>query len=101
MTVRSVRVYQVFSIWTRIFHWVMAITIAVLFATGLYIGNPGFSGHQGIDPTFAISNWASMSVIRYIHFVAAYILVVSFIFRIYGFITHKAGSARRSGGPIF
>jgi len=89
MKVRSVIVYSVFSIWTRIFHWMMVIAISVLFVTGLYIGNPFFIGSQGIEPTFAISNWASMSTIRFIHFSAAYILMASFIFRIYGFIIHK------------
>jgi len=89
MKVRSVIVYSVFSIWMRIFHWVMVATICVLFLTGLYIGNPFFIGSQGIEPTFAISNWASMSTIRFIHFSAAYILMASFIFRIYGFIIHK------------
>ena len=89
MAVRSVHVYNVFSIWTRIFHWVMVVAIAILFATGLYIGNPGFNGSQGTEPTFAVNNWASMSTIRFIHFVAAYMLMVSFIFRVYGFIVNK------------
>lgn len=89
MKVRSVIVYSVFSIWTRIFHWLMVGAIGVLFITGLYIGNPFFIGSQGIEPTFAISNWASMSTIRFIHFAAGYILMASFIFRIYGFIIHK------------
>lgn len=89
MKVRTVTVYYVFTIWTRIFHWVMAGAIAVLFVTGLYIGNPFFIGSQGIEPTFAISNWASMSTIRFIHFSAGYILMASFILRIYGFILHR------------
>jgi len=89
MKVRSVTVYYVFTIWTRIFHWLMASSIAVLFITGLYIGNPFFIGSQGVEPTFAISNWASMSTIRFIHFSAGYVLMASFVFRIYGFIIHK------------
>ena len=89
MKVRSVTVYYVFTIWTRIFHWLMAGTITVLFATGIYIGNPFFIGTQGVEPTFAISNWASMSTIRLIHFASAYVLMASFIFRIYGFMIHK------------
>lgn len=89
MKVRSVTVYYVFTIWTRMFHWLMAGTIAVLFITGLYIGNPFYIGSQGVEPTFAISNWASMSMVRFIHFSAAYILMASFVFRVYGFIIHK------------
>jgi Ni/Fe-hydrogenase 1 B-type cytochrome subunit len=89
MQVRSVNVYYVFTIWTRIFHWVMVCAIGTLFITGLYIGNPFYIGSQGIEPTFAVENWASMSTVRFIHFSAAYILMASFIFRIYGFIIHK------------
>ena len=86
MEIRSIRV---FSIWTRIFHWVMVLSIGVLFTTGLYIGNPFFIGTQGVEPTMAVSNLASMSNIRFIHFSAAYLLVSVFIFRIYGFIVNK------------
>ncbi len=89
MKTRVVTVYYVFTIWTRIFHWLMAIAIAALFITGLYIGNPFYIGSQGIEPTFAISSWASMSTVRFIHFSAAYILMASFIFRIYGFVIHR------------
>ncbi|SDE83721.1 Ni/Fe-hydrogenase, b-type cytochrome subunit [Sporomusa acidovorans] len=78
--------YYLFSPWLRIFHWVMVICVFILFVTGLYIGNPFFLGNQGIDPTFAVANGLSMETIRYIHFIAAYILVLSFIPRIYGFI---------------
>lgn len=81
--------YYIYSPWLRIFHWLMVGSIVVLFATGLYIGNPAFIGTQGLEPTFAVSKALSMETIRYIHFVAAYILVFSFIFRIYGFIVNK------------
>lgn len=82
----AMRPYYLFSPWTRIFHWVMVICVFILFITGLYIGNPFFLGTQGIEPTFAVANVASMEMIRYIHFIAAYVLVVSFIPRIYGFV---------------
>ncbi len=84
----NIKVYYVFSPATRIFHWIMVVAIGVLFATGLYIGNPGFSGSQS-EPTFAVANFFSMENIRYIHFVAAYILLASFILRIYWFIINK------------
>ncbi len=88
MKVRTVTVYYVFTIWTRIFHWIMAGTISVLFMTGIYIGNPFFIGSQ-LEPTFAVSSWASMSTIRFIHFAAAYILMASFVYRFYGFVIHR------------
>lgn len=82
----AMKSYYLFSPWLRIFHWIMVICTFILFFTGLYIGNPFFLGTQGIDPTFAVNNVMSMEVIRYIHFIAGYVLVASFIPRIYGFI---------------
>ncbi len=86
---KLLHVYYIFSPATRIFHWLLVITILVLFFTGLYIGNPFFIGTQGLDATFAVTNIFSMEMMRYIHFVSAYILVASFILRIYGFIINK------------
>jgi len=81
--------YYVFSPFLRIFHWIMVGCITVLFLTGLYIGNPQFIGTQGLEPTFAFHERLSMETIRFAHFVAAYILLFSFILRIYGFIINK------------
>lgn len=82
----AMKPYYLFSPWLRIFHWVMVVCTFILFFTGLYIGNPFFLGTQGIDPTFAVNRVFSMETIRYVHFIAAYVLVISFIPRIYGFI---------------
>ena len=76
---------HVFSPWLRIYHWVMGFSMPVLMLTGLYIGNPFYIGSQGIEPTFAISNFASMANIRFLHFAVAYILLGALILRIYGF----------------
>lgn len=81
--------YYVYSPWLRMFHWLMVGSVVVLFATGLYIGNPFFIGTQGLEPTYAFSKVLSMETIRYVHFAAAYILVAAFIFRIYGFIINR------------
>jgi Ni/Fe-hydrogenase 1 B-type cytochrome subunit len=89
MSKEHLKEYYVFSPWLRIFHWLMVISIVVLFFTGLYIGNPFFIGSQGLEPTFAFSERLSMETIRYIHFAAAYILVFSFVLRIYGFVINK------------
>jgi len=84
----NTRAYYVFSPWLRIFHWVMVICIFVLAVTGFYIADPFFIGTQGMEPTFASDKMVSMSYIRYIHFLAGYILAISLIFKIYGFIVN-------------
>ncbi|VBB06808.1 nickel-dependent hydrogenase b-type cytochrome subunit [Lucifera butyrica] len=86
---QSRKVYYVFSPWTRLFHWLMVGSIAVLFTTGLYIGNPSFLGNQGLEPTYAVNNWFSMEKIRFYHFTAAYILLAAIILKIYGFLVSK------------
>lgn len=83
------KAYYIFSPFLRIFHWIMVVAIFVLFGTGLYIGNPGYIGSLGVEPTFAVDNWFSMEMMRYIHFLAAYLFVASFILRIYGFVVNK------------
>lgn len=83
------KAYYVFSPFLRIFHWIMVLSITVLFFTGLYIGNPFFNGSQGLEPTFAVQQWMSMSTIRFIHFGAAFIFLAAFILRLYGFVVNK------------
>lgn len=85
----SPQAYYLFSPFLRIFHWVMFVATVVLFVTGLYIGNPFFIGSQGLEPTFAFNKVLSMEYMRYVHFITAWILVVSFIFRIYGWIINR------------
>jgi Ni/Fe-hydrogenase 1 B-type cytochrome subunit len=67
----------------------MVIATAILFITGLYIGNPFFSGSGGIEPTVAIQAFLSMERVRFIHFLAGWILSASFVFRIYGFMINR------------
>lgn len=86
---RQITAYYVFSGPLRIFHWVMVVSVSVLFFTGLYIGNPFFLGTQGVEPTWAVTRVFSMEMMRYYHFVAAYLLLASFILRIYGWIINK------------
>lgn len=81
--------YPLFSPFLRLFHWIMVICVLTLFATGLYIGNPGFGGLMGQEPTFLIGSIFSMETVRKIHFIAAFILTASFILRIYGAIRYK------------
>jgi cytochrome b561 len=61
----------------RVMHWLAALCIVVLAATGLFIGRPYFvpSG----DPQSAyLMGW-----IRFIHFLAAAVLVMTAIVRVY------------------
>ncbi len=89
MSEGPVKEYYIYSPWLRIFHWLMAASVGVLFATGLYIGNPFFIGSQGVEPTFAVGKWLSMETIRYVHFAAAYILVSASILRVYGYVVNR------------
>ncbi len=59
----------------RVTHWVNALSIVVLSITGVFIGFPYLIA--GVDGGFA------MGWIRFIHFVAAYVLTSSMLARIY------------------
>ena len=76
--------YYIFSPFLRIFHWIMASQIVVLFVTGLLITKPMNVG--AVEPVFTNT---SMDLVRDIHFLAAFILCASLIMRIYGFIINK------------
>ena len=58
----------------RITHWVNALAIVVLSITGFLIGSPYL---VGVDGGFA------MGWVRFVHFVAAYVLTASMLARIY------------------
>lgn len=88
MSKEQLRIYYLFSPFLRIFHWIMVLSILVLFITGLYITKPISGGNPGIEPTFADLR-LSLDLIRNIHFVTAFIFVASFILRIYGFVINK------------
>ena len=75
------REYYLFSPWLRIFHWIMVVSICVLFTTGLMITSPWII--YSSEPTFS---GMTADNIRNIHFIAAYLFCASFILRIYGFI---------------
>ena len=85
---RSKEIY-IFSPILRLFHWIMAASILMLFLTGRYIGNPFFHGSVGVEPTFSVGNLMSMETIRFWHFFWAYVLMAAFILRIYGWIRYK------------
>ena len=76
--------YYVFSPFLRMFHWIMVVSISVLFVTGLLITKPMIV--TSTEPTYTIF---SMDLIRDIHFLFAFIFCASLILRIYGFIINK------------
>ena len=76
--------YYIFSPFLRIFHWIMVVSILVLFGTGLLITKP--MNVATTEPTFSIM---SMDLVRDIHFLFAFLLCASLILRIYGFIINK------------
>jgi Ni/Fe-hydrogenase 1 B-type cytochrome subunit len=50
--------------------------------TGLYIGNPFFSGPHGLEATYAYGEGLTMGFVRKVHFIAGYVLLASFLFRV-------------------
>ncbi len=85
----NIKRLYVFSPSLRIWHWINFLSIIVLFATGIYIGNPFFIGSQGIEPALAHGETLTMGLVREVHFIAGYILLASFIFRILIALTSK------------
>lgn len=71
------RVY-VWELPVRIFHWVNALCIIVLAATGYLIGNPQaiFSANEAYQ-----QNWFGW--VRFTHFATAYIFLFNIVFRVY------------------
>jgi Ni/Fe-hydrogenase 1 B-type cytochrome subunit len=64
----------VWEIPVRVTHWINALAIVVLSVTGVLIGSPYLVGADG---GFA------MGWVRFVHFVAAYVLTASMLARIY------------------
>ncbi len=74
------RVY-VWELPVRLTHWLNATAIVVLSVTGFYIGFPFIFSPPYSPPT----EFLVMSIMRFIHMVAAYIFTISFLIRIYWF----------------
>lgn len=69
----------------RVYHWLNALAIVALCITGYLIGNP-----PGIMSQSEASHRFLFGIIRFIHFLAAYIFFFNFVFRIYwGFVGNK------------
>ena len=83
-TIKLRRVF-VWELPVRVYHWVNALAIFVLIVTGFIIGDP-----PAIQSGAEASHRYWFGVTRFIHFVAAYVFLFNFIFRIYwGFVGNK------------
>jgi len=76
----------------RVFHWINALAVLVLFLSGLYIWNPI------LVPAGEPWNHFVMATVRKIHFAFAMIFVVNFVWRIYWF--WMGNNYARSGFPF-
>lgn len=81
-------VYRRVYVWElpiRVFHWVNALAIVVLAATGYLIGNPQaiFSANEAYQQYWF--GW-----VRFAHFAAGYVFFLNLLFRIYwGFVANR------------
>jgi Ni/Fe-hydrogenase 1 B-type cytochrome subunit len=88
MSSAAVRRVYVWQLPVRLYHWINALCVVVLAVTGFLIGRP-------LLP--AVTQEASFSytfgIVRFVHFVAAFVFFFNFVFRIYwGFAgNHYAG----------
>ncbi len=80
----DVVLYRVWEKPVRITHWFMFLSVLTLCVTGYLISRPPFSA-----PTEASDSYVH-ATIRFIHFVAAYVLLFSFLIRLYwGFVGNR------------
>ena len=75
----------------RLTHWVLAASVAVLFATGLFIASPVVLSYG--EPYRAFL----MGRVRQIHFIAGYALLFAFVVRVYWYFA--GNKYARSGMP--
>ncbi len=79
VTSRNVTTYYVWDGFVRTSHWVNVLAVAVLIATGFYIGNPVFR------PSADEPQRMLMGTVRNVHFVAAVIFTLNGLARAYWF----------------
>lgn len=85
MQLHRLRRVFVWELPVRFYHWLNALSIVVLCATGYMIAKPPALMYSGEANDRYLFGW-----IRYLHFVAAYIFLFNFIFRLYwGFVGNK------------
>jgi Ni/Fe-hydrogenase 1 B-type cytochrome subunit len=89
--VHNLRRVYVWQLPVRFYHWLNALAIVVLIVTGIYIGSPlALSSHKDASSQF------TMGWMRMLHFIAAYLFLFNFIFRLYwGFAGNKYANWRQ------
>jgi Ni/Fe-hydrogenase 1 B-type cytochrome subunit len=81
---------MVWELPVRFFHWLNVLTIIVLCITGFIIANP-----PALLSNAEATNLHSFGLVRFIHFVAAYIFLFNMIMRIYwSFVGNQFASWR-------
>ena len=81
METTGIHTFKRIYVWegpVRIFHWINVISILVLAATGVIIGNP-----PAIMSGAEATNQYWFGITRFIHFVAAYIFTLGMIYRLF------------------
>lgn len=88
MSSTAVKRVYVWQLPVRLYHWVNALCVVVLAVTGFLIGRPLL---PAVTQEAAFSY--SFGIVRFIHFVAAFVFFFNFVFRIYWGFTgnHYAG----------
>ncbi|MFI5180998.1 MAG: Ni/Fe-hydrogenase, b-type cytochrome subunit [Thermoanaerobaculia bacterium] len=82
MKTHEIRRAYVWELPVRLYHWVNALCVIVLCATGYLIGAP-LAIHSSQEASFGY--W--FGTVRFIHFVAAFVFFFNFVVRIYwGFV---------------
>ncbi len=84
------------TVMMRVMHWLLALSIAVCFVTGLYIGIPGWFRPA---PTNA-SDVMVMGNIRFLHFVFAMLVDVAFLVWFYLFFFSRSEPFIRNLLPV-
>lgn len=108
---KELHMHEEFSGLTRIFHWIRALCIFVLIATGFYIAYPFISSNpemtqatlQGViqgevvteQQVGAVSNSYLQAYIRSVHLIMGFVLIAISFFRIYLFIFDKKSLPER------
>ncbi len=74
----------------RVYHWVNALSIVILSITGYIIGDP-----PALQSAAEASYGYWFGTVRFVHFIAAYVFLCNFIFRIYwGFAGNRYANWR-------
>lgn len=90
---RAVFVYE----WpVRLWHWLNALAMVVLFVTGFYIGNPFLPNNAGE----AVNDFA-MGYLRFAHFAAGYVLAIFLLGRFYWAVVGNRYAGELFFPPLF